>query len=140
MIEHTFDTTHGILHLRPQTSLEPADFERLAHEVDPYIATRGDLAGLIVEARSFPGWSSFGALAAHLRFVRDHHRHIRKIAVVTDSAIGNLAESLVAHFVAAEVRRFPAVEVAEARDWILASPGAVMRRCAHLDDLALPSP
>lgn len=47
----------------------------------------------LVEAAAFPGWDSFGAMAAHFRFVRDHHKHLKKIAVVTDSAMGNLAES-----------------------------------------------
>jgi hypothetical protein len=119
MIEHTLDTTNGILHLRPKSSLEQADFEQLAKAVDPFIAGTGDLAGLIVEAASFPGWSSFGALAAHLRFVKDHHRHIRKIALVTDSALGNIAEHLVAHFVSAEIKQFPAAELDAARQWIL---------------------
>ena len=47
-------------------------------------------------------------MIAHLRFVRDHHRHIKKIALVTDSAVGDVAEHLVSHFVSAEIRHFPA--------------------------------
>lgn len=119
MIEHTLDRTNAILHLRPQSALEAADFAKIAAEVDPFITGTGDLAGLLIETPGFPGWSSFGALAAHLRFVRDHHRHIRKIALVTDSPIGDIAGHLVAHFVAAEIRHFPATAVDAARQWIL---------------------
>ena len=119
MIEHTLDTTNAILHIQPKSSLEQADFEQLAKTVDPYIAGTGDLAGLIVETPGFPGWSSFGAMAAHLRFVKDHHKRIRKIALVTDSALGNIAEHLVAHFVSAEIKQFPASAVDAARQWIL---------------------
>jgi hypothetical protein len=122
MILHTLDTANAILHIQPQSSLEKEDFEKLAAEVDPFIAKKGDLAGLIVEAPAFPGWSSFGALAAHLRFVKDHHKHIKKIAVVTDSALGNLAENLVSHFVSAEIKQFPASALAAAREWILRRP------------------
>jgi SpoIIAA-like len=122
MLEHTLDTANGILHIQPKSSLEQTDFEQLARTVDPYIAETGDLAGLIVEAPGFPGWSSFGAMAAHLRFVKDHHKHIRKIALVTDSAIGNVAEHLVAHFVSAEIKQFPASELNVARQWILSGP------------------
>ena len=118
MIEHTLDTHNGILHIRPKSSLEQADFEQLAKAIDPYIAEEGDLKGLIVETPGFPGWSSFGAMAAHLRFVKDHHKHIRKIALVTDSALGNVAEHLVAHFVSAEVKQFPAPALGAAREWI----------------------
>ena len=119
MIEHTLDPASAILTIRPTSSLEKSDFEELAKTVDPYIAGTGDLAGIIVEAPSFPGWSSFGALAAHLRFVKDHHKHIRKIALVTDSALGNVAEHLVSHFVSAEIKHFPASGSAAARQWIL---------------------
>jgi hypothetical protein len=122
MIEHTFNPTTAILHIQPKSSLEQADFEQLAKTVNSYIAGTGDLAGIIVETPDFPGWSSFGAMAAHLRFVKEHHKHIRKIALVTDSALGNIAEHLVAHFVSAEIRQFPASEFAAARQWILTHP------------------
>ena len=118
MITHTLDKEHSILHLRPEGALEKTDFEGLAKVVDPYIKESGGLAGLIVEAPKFPGWSSFGAMVAHLKFVREHHRYIKKIAVVTDSAMGNVAEHLVSHFVSAEVRHFPANAVEAAKRWV----------------------
>jgi hypothetical protein len=119
MIEHHFDKTHAILHVQPKAPLEQSDFQALAREVDPFISEAGDLAGLIVEASGFPGWSSFASIIAHFRFVRDHHRHIRRIAVVTDSPLGNLAEHVASHFVAAEIKPFPAGELDAARAWIL---------------------
>ena len=119
MIEYNLNPATGILHIQPKGSLEPADFEQLAKSVDPYIEGTGDLAGLIIETPAFPGWSSFGAFIAHLRFVRDHHRHIRKIALVTDSPLGNIAEHLVSHFIAAEIRQFPASGLDAAKQWIM---------------------
>ena len=119
MIEHTLDTADSILYVRPKSSLEKGDFERLAKAVDPYIEKSGDLAGLIIEAAAFPGWNSLGAMAAHFRFVRDHHRHIRKIGVVTDSAIGNVAERLASHFVAADIRHFAAKDLEAAKQWVM---------------------
>lgn len=119
MIEHHLDETHAILHVQPKSALAPADFEELAKLVDPFISAHGDLAGLIVETPGIPGWSSFSAMVTHLRFVRDHHRHIRKIAVVTDSSVGNLAEQVMSHFVSAEIQVFPAGQIEEARSWIL---------------------
>jgi hypothetical protein len=124
MIEHDLDRAKGILHVRPKSALAPSDFEELAKEVDPFIAEQGDLAGLMVEAPGIPGWSSFAAMITHLRFVRDHHRHIRRIAVVTDSSVGNLAEHVVSHFVSAEIKVFPAGQLEEARHWILEQPAS----------------
>lgn len=119
MIDYNLDTAHSILYLRPASALAKEDFETLARVVDPHIEATGDLAGLIIDAPAFPGWASFGAMAAHFRFVRDHHKRIKKIGVVTDSAMGDLAERLASHFVAAEIRHFSSGEIEAAKQWIL---------------------
>lgn len=118
MIDSTLDTAHSILYVRPRSALTQADFEHLADKVDPYIDSSGGLRGLVIEASAFPGWESFGALAAHVRFVRDHHRRIAKVAVVTDSAMGNVAERLASHFVSAEIKRFDAGDREAAERWV----------------------
>src|SRR5262245_43467157 len=122
VIEYSLDTAHSILHVRPTSALEAEDFVRLARAVDPHIEATGKLAGLIVEVTAFPGWESLGAMVAHFRFVRDHHRRVARIAVVTDSALGDVAERLASHFVSAEIRHFPAGEIEAARQWILGRP------------------
>ena len=121
MIEHTLDTEHSILYLRPKSALGQDDFAQLAKTVDPYIEKTGDLSGLIIEAAAFPGWESLGAMAAHFRFVRDHHKRIKKIGLVTDSALGNVAEHLAAHFVSAEIRHFSTRELEAAKEWVMNS-------------------
>lgn len=118
MIEHTLDTSSSILYVEPKTSLQKGDFERLAQTVDPYIEETGGLAGLIIDAPQFPGWENLGAMTSHFCFVRDHHKHIKKIALVTDSALGNVAEHLASHFVSAEIKHFPAGELDKAKQWI----------------------
>jgi SpoIIAA-like len=118
MIEHTLDATHSILYVRPKSALEQGDFAQLAKTVDPHIEQTGVLAGLIIESPAFPGWESLGAMAAHFRFVRDHHKHIKKIGLVTDSAMGDVAERLASHFVSAEIRHFAAGELEAAERWI----------------------
>ncbi len=91
MIESSLDTARSILYVRPKSALAEEDFVQLAKTVDPFIQSAGDLAGLILEITAFPGWDSLGAMAAHFRFVRDHHKHIRKVAVVTDAPLGTVA-------------------------------------------------
>ncbi len=118
MIEYELDTEHSILLVRPQSALDKNDFVELAKAVDPQIEANGDLAGLIIAAPSFPGWDSFGAMVTHLRFVRDHQKHIKKVAVVTDSHLGDVAEHLGSHFVSAEIQHFPAGQIDQARQWI----------------------
>ena len=118
MIEHTLDISNAILYVKPDDELEKEDFIQLAHVADAYIQQHGSLAGLIIDAPTFPGWDDFAALVSHIRFVKDHHKLIKKIAIVTDSAMGSVAEHVGAHFVAAEVRHFPAKDVAAAALWI----------------------
>lgn len=119
MIDHSLDDGQSILHLRPKGPLAEADFAALTTEVDAHIDRTGGLAGIVIEAPGFPGWESFPAMKAHFRFVRDHHRQIRRLAVVTDSPMGKVAEHLASHFVAAEIRQFPAGQAGAAKQWIL---------------------
>jgi hypothetical protein len=71
-------------------------------EIDPVIASRGELAGVMVCAKSFPGWQSYDALLSHLKFIADHHRRIDRMAVVSDSGLlkimPRIAELKVRHF------------------------------------------
>lgn len=118
MIEYDLDKEHSILEVRPKSALGKDDFVQLATAVDPQIEANGDLAGIIVNAPSFPGWDSFGSLVTHLRFVRDHHRHVKKVTVVTDSHLGDVAEHLGSHFVSAKIQHFPGGQIEQARQWI----------------------
>ena len=96
----------AILVVEPSGALEAADFEALAAVADPYIEEHGGLRGLLIETESFPGWRDFAGLVEHIRFVRNHHKHIKKVAAVTNSAFGSIAPEVSSHFVSAEVRRF----------------------------------
>jgi SpoIIAA-like len=107
----------SILLLTPEGPLEKADFEKLANEIDPLITAKGKLAGLMIYASSFPGWDSFGGLVSHLKFISGHHRHIERIAVVTDSYFLKIVP-LIALFVEAEVRHFPSKEKDRALAWL----------------------
>jgi hypothetical protein len=122
MVEYHLDTARSILFVRPRAPLSADDFAGITAAVDPHIEATGGLVGIVIETASFPGWEGLAAMAAHFRFVRDHHRRVRKVAVVTDSAIGNLAERLASHFVAAEIKHFPAGQTEAATQWILGGP------------------
>ncbi len=118
MLNHELLRDEGILILSPQGPLQADDFTSLASVVDPYIEEHGSLRGIMADAQSFPGWDSFAALVSHLRFVRDHHRLVGKIAAVSDSPILSAAPQLAKHFVKANVRHFSAGERATALAWL----------------------
>jgi hypothetical protein len=124
MLHVDLDETEGIAILRPEGSLTKADFEYAAALVDQYLEKHDFLRGLVISTRRFEGWDSFSALSRHLRFVRNHHRQIRRVALATDSAIGQLGEKLADHFVAAEIRSFPFDDTIEAQSWVMQAPEA----------------
>jgi hypothetical protein len=119
MLKVELDAVSGIAILEPVGELSKSDFVSAAKAIDPYIENTGALNGLIIQVRSFPGWDSFSSLIAHLKFVREHHKKVSRVAFVTDSPIGSIAESVASHFVNAEIKTFEFGALAIAKEWIL---------------------
>lgn len=107
-----------ILIITPQGRLEQADFEQIAKEVDPVIASMGKFAGLMINLRSFPGWRNYAAFAAHLKFVASHHRGIERIAVVTDSRLLKVLPQVASFFVHPVIRHFDLNQKEQALSWL----------------------
>ena len=121
MLSHDLRRDEGILVLKPDGPLEAADFETLAAHVDAYLEQNGTLHGVLVQAKSFPGWDSLSALISHVKFVANHHRKIERIAVVTDAEVLKVLPRIADHFVKAEIRQFDAGQSELAMAWIEAA-------------------
>jgi len=117
MLAVKIDSTKGIAVLEPDGPLSKEDFERAARAIDPHLEKAGRLNGIVVRIDRFPGWESFSALASHLRFVKNHHEKVARVALVTDSAIGKVAPRIGKHFVKAEIRAFKGAEFEAAKTW-----------------------
>ena len=98
--------------------LETTDFEALSTEVDPYIKAMGGLNGLMIYAESFAGWENFAALLSHMKFVKEHHHNIKKVAAVTDSEFLSILPRVAGLFVQAEVKHFSYQDKDVAFDWL----------------------
>lgn len=118
MILFELDEDTRILHVRPTAPLQEEDFGEIASNIDPFIEKHGSLAGLIVESEGFPGWESLAALIQHFKFIRNHHTQIEKVAFVTNTRLAEVAETIGNHFIAAEIKAFPAGQTEAARHWI----------------------
>ena len=53
-----------------------------------------------------------------MHFVREHHKKVRRVAVVTDSHFAGIAESLGNHFISAEIKHFPYSDCVKALNWL----------------------
>lgn len=108
----------GVLVLEPHGELEVGDFDRLSAAVDPYVASEGQLKGLMIVTKHFPGWDDFTALTSHVRFVKGHQKQIRRVAIVSDDRLLSVLPGLASKFLSAEVRSFPASERDQALLWV----------------------
>ncbi len=118
MLNHELRSDDGILVLNPNGPLEADDFTLLASSVDAYLEQHGRLRGVLIRAKSFPGWKDFDALLAHLKFLTRHLPSIEKIAVVADGALANIMPSIANHFVHAQVQHFDSKSEGIAWDWL----------------------
>ena len=118
MLTHFIMEPEGILVLNPDAPLTQQDFRGLDAEVNAYLTTHARLHGVLIESQGFPGWENFGGFTAHMHFVREHHKQIERLALVTDSRVAGMAEMLGKHFTSAEVRHFAFSDDAKALEWL----------------------
>ena len=110
-----------ILVITPDKSLKTTDFEKLSKEVGSHIEAKGTLNGLMICSKVFPGWDNFTEVLSHIRFVKDNHHLIKKVAVVTDSDFLSVLPRVASHFVHAEVKHFSYQDKDAAFDWLKSS-------------------
>lgn len=65
----------------------------------------------------FPDEENIGGFLRHVRFVRDHHRKVERIALAVDGRLASLGPRLARHFVEAEVKSFEYDELEPAIAW-----------------------
>lgn len=109
----------GVLVVHPHGPLRREDFDKLSGIVDPWIEAHQQLRGLVIAMPTFPGWENIGSVFQHIEFIRDHHRHVQRVALAVDGLLPEVMSHLASHFVEAEVKQFPFDQVEQARRWAL---------------------
>lgn len=116
-VSHRLLPESGVIVVEIKGALRASDFAALTKTADEWIAARGSLSGLVLHAHHFPGWETLRSLISHVRFVRDHHREVKRIALVTDSRLASLTSQLAEHFVKASVKVFGYDQLDAATSW-----------------------
>ena len=96
----------GVIVVEVKQALRAQDFDAVAFTADAWIEAHGDLQGLVIHAPEFPGWENLGGLLRHFRFLRDHHRRVKRVALAVDGKLASLMPRIAEHFVQAEVKSF----------------------------------
>lgn len=118
MLDYSIMEPQGILMLEPHTPLSKEDFDMLSGAIKDYLAEHPKLHGAMIHTKDFPGYQNFDGFIAHMHFLREHHKQVERIAVVTDSVMANIAETLGKHFTAIDVKHFPFSERSSALLWL----------------------
>ena len=120
MLAISLDPQHAIVTVEPQGKLQASDFKSVAAVADPMIEEVGFINGIIIMADKFDGWESFSDLLEHIQFVKDHHKSIKHVVVVSASPVLNLVPTLIGHFIMADVKVYSIDEAEQARDELIA--------------------
>lgn len=124
MLDFELLSDEGILRVSPASPILVRDFVQLTEVVDRYLTTHERLNGILISTDTLPGLEDFAAQVTLLTFLRDHHRHIPKIAVLANDSLGGLLPPIAAHFEAADIRQFAVDQQQAACDWIQTRPVA----------------
>lgn len=107
----------GVIVVEVKQALRKQDFDALGVTADAWIEAHGSLQGIVIRAREFPGWENFGSLVRHVRFVRDHHKKVKRIALAADAKLATIAPKIAEHFIQAEVKSFSYEQLDAAIAW-----------------------
>ena len=116
-ISHRLLPESGVIVVEVKQALRAQDFDSLAFTADAWIEAHGSLQGLVIHTREFPGWENLASFFRHVRFVRDHQRHVKRIALAADTKLASLAPRIAEHFIQAEVKSFGYDELNSAIAW-----------------------
>jgi hypothetical protein len=116
-ISHRLIPESGVIVVEVKQALRAQDFDSLAFTADAWIEAHGDLQGLVIHAREFPGWENLASFLRHMRFIRDHQRKVKRIALAADTKLASFAPSIAEHFIHAEVKNFGYDELDAAIAW-----------------------
>ncbi len=116
------DAGRGIIEVEVHGSFGTRDFGHVASG-DGLLSYHGKLRGAVISLNgsawngSEASWDALDTLLSHLGFVRVHHEHLTRIALVAPGDWQPLADRLGKHFAHAEVRTFAAEADQGARAW-----------------------
>lgn len=116
-IQSRLDPDSGVLVVEIDGPLGAPDIDALESTVGTWLTQHAELRGLVLHARTVPGWQNMAGLTRHIKFVHDHHRHIRRVAVAVDGLMAQLAPRLAGRLIHPRIQHFGHDELDAARNW-----------------------
>lgn len=117
MIDIETRRAENVFIMTPKGSITANDIKTVASTIDDYINEHDAIPSLVFRVSELPHWKDFEAMAAHFRLVRDHHKVVPKVAIVSDNSFLAVMRVFVDQFTGARVRRFPVDAFDDAVNW-----------------------
>jgi len=114
----TTETSDGnILKVTVSGKLEESDFRAITPQVEELIKSHGSIR-LIIDAIDFDGWADMRAAKNHFTFVRDHQKHIDRVALIAGYMWQHWIAGIAGAFVHPDIKAFDKGQRAEAEAWL----------------------
>ena len=117
-LDYTIMPEKKIVVLEWKGKLRAEDVDALTSSVDTWIEGAGrSLQGLVLFVHEPTEWQNFESLVNHISFVKNHHRQIRRVALVTNHELASIVPAFAQHFVSATVEQFEENDKSAAISW-----------------------
>lgn len=114
-----FDDHYGVLLLDVKNPFTAEDFQTISELISPYLATRGELRGVIIHSKKFPYWKGAANRQEYLNFVRDNHQKFKKAALAMGGFFAKIVARIAQGRVRPKIKIFKYNQIGEAQEWIL---------------------
>src|SRR5690349_8529111 len=75
-----FDEENGVLLLDVKNPFTAQDFATISEIIEPYYESRGELKGVIINAKKFPYWTDARNRSEYISFAGENHGKFEKAA------------------------------------------------------------
>jgi hypothetical protein len=107
----------GVIVVELKEALRVHDFDALAFTTDTWFEAHGKLHGVVIHCHEFPGCENLRSVLRHVRFRRDPHRKVERVALAAYSKLASVVPHVAEHFAEAEVKSFRFDELDAAIAW-----------------------
>ncbi len=114
-----FDDKNGVLLLDVKKSFTHDDFKKISAIIDPYFEARGELKGIIINAKKFPYWSDSFNRSEYLNFAKANHQKFQKAALGMGGFFTKIVARIARGRVHPEIKIFKYNQIEKAQSWIL---------------------
>lgn len=114
-----FDDQNGVLLLDVKRPFSEEDFAAISNIIDPFFTSRGELKGIIINAKKFPYWKGPLNRQQYINFARDNHFKFKKAALGMGGFFTKIVARIARGRVHPEVRIFKYKQIPAAQSWIL---------------------